>query len=192
MATAARRRMELVLALALLPMTPAAAEDFGRTLELPAHRALMAVRQAADLVPFTTDGCSGGLSEGWTLVADAFPDFAAAHQVSPPWEACCVTHDRAYHAAGDARTAEASWQARLDADRGLQSCVRATAGDRADALADLYGMTPGQVRDAYATIAGAMFLAVRFGGGPCSGLPWRWGFGYPSCTLLDAIGQGRE
>ena len=26
-----------------------------------------------------------------------------------------------------------------------------------------------------------MFYAVRIGGGPCSGLAWRWGHGWPPC-----------
>lgn len=168
---------------------PVAAQDLGRALELPAHRALMAVRDGADLAPFETDGCSGGLSHGWTVVADAFADFAAAHQSAPPWESCCVTHDRAYHAAGGADTATASWQARLAADDALRACVSATAGDRVEALADLYAMTPAQVQAAYDAIADAMRLAVRVGGGPCTGLAWRWGYGYPSCTLLDGVGQ---
>ena len=180
------------IAAALVWAAPVAAQDLGRAVELPAHRALMAVREGADLAPFVTDGCSGGLSHGWELVADAFPGFAAAHKEAPPWEGCCVAHDRAYHRAGDADTAEASWQARLDADDALSACVSDTAGGRADALAALYDMTPAQVRGAYATIAGAMYLAVRFGGGPCSGLPWRWGNGYPSCTLLDAVAPGGD
>lgn len=188
MATAARN---LILSLLLLA-APAAAQDLGRAVELPAHRALMAVREGAEPSPFETDGCSGGLSLGWTLVADTFPEFADAHQTAPPWEGCCVTHDRAYHSAGGAATADDSWQARVDADRALEACVLTTADGRADTLADVYGMTPDQVRGAYSTIAGAMFLAVRFGGGPCSGLPWRWGFGYPSCSLLDAVGRGQD
>ncbi|MFV0513845.1 MAG: hypothetical protein ACK5MY_09495 [Jhaorihella sp.] len=181
-----------VVAAALMLAAPASAQDLGRALELPAHRALMAMRDGAPLAPFETDGCSGGLSHGWEVVADAFPRFAAAHKDAPPWEGCCITHDRAYHRAGGADTAGASWQARLDADDTLNACVAATAGERTDDLAARYDMTPAQVRGAYATIAGAMYLAVRFGGVPCSGLPWRWGYGYASCTLLDAIGPAGD
>lgn len=173
----------LCLFLALLA-APAVAQDLGRAVELPAHRALMTARDGAALAPFESDGCSGGLSAGWTLLADTFPEFATAHQTEPPWEACCVTHDRAYHDAGGAGTAGESWQARLDADRALEQCVAGTAGARSSELAALYGMTEAQVRGAYQTVARAMYLAVRFGGGPCTGLPWRWGFGYPGCTPL--------
>lgn len=158
----------------------------GRAVEMPAHRALMAERQGRRLTAFETDGCSGGLSAGWRLVADAFPDFAEAYAAHPPWEACCVTHDRAYHAAGGATSAEESWQARLDADAALRSCVAGTAEGQVAAMTQLHDVTPEQVRAGYRAIAAAMYHAVRLGGGPCSGLPWRWGFGYPDCLPFGA------
>ena len=27
-----------------------------------------------------------------------------------------------------------------------------------------------------------MYRAVRLGGAPCTGLPWRWGHGWPPCS----------
>jgi hypothetical protein len=33
----------------------------------------------------------------------------------------------------------------------------------------------------YQGIADLMYRAVRLGGIPCSGLPWRWGYGWPAC-----------
>ena len=166
---------------------PAAAQDnaLQRTLELPAHRLLMGVVTAPGVepAPFVSDGCSGGLSSSWRAVADLVPGFAEAHQAAPPWEACCLAHDRAYHDAGGARTPEASYDARLDVDSTLRACVIATGETRLDDLATRYGGTETQVRRAYAAIAEAMFGAVRLGGGPCSGLPWAWGFGYPGCLI---------
>ena len=63
---------------------------------------------------------------------------AAAHEGVPPWEGCCVTHDRAYHAGGADPDPEASYAARIAADEELRrqvkndtvaSCsVRGTAG----------------------------------------------------------------
>jgi hypothetical protein len=155
----------------------------AHTLEMPAHRALMGVVSAPDttLAPFTTDGCSGGLSTTWSVVADLFPDFAAAHDGQPPWEACCVAHDRHYHDAGGATDAETSYHARLAADDALRACVIDGGEDRIAFLADHYGGTEDQVRLAYRTIGDSMFTAVRFGGAPCTGLPWRWGYGYPGC-----------
>ncbi|MCE8509304.1 hypothetical protein KBY28_12700 [Ruegeria pomeroyi] len=181
-----------LLILCLCVGSPVAAQDLNRMLELPAHRALMAAQQAAPLTPFTTDGCSGGLSAGWTMVADTFPDFAAAQGNLPPWEACCVIHDRAYHDAGGAITPEDSYAARQQADRALQSCVRDTGESHLADLAARYDTTPETVRAAYGTIADAMYLAVRFGGGPCSGLPWRWGYGYAHCTPFDSTVPARD
>jgi hypothetical protein len=155
----------------------------SHALEIPTHRWLAEVRTAPDteLAPFTTDGCSGGMSSLWTFTAARYPDFADAHDGVPPWEDCCVTHDRAYHAGGADPEPEASYAARVKADEDLRRCVAATASDRDHVLQELYGMTEAQVRLAYDAISAAMFHAVRLGGGPCTGLPWRWGYGYPHC-----------
>jgi len=45
---------------------------------------------SSELKPFTTDGCSGGMSLLWRKVI--------GHP--PPWEDLCVEHDRAYHVGG--------------------------------------------------------------------------------------------
>jgi hypothetical protein len=180
----------LAVLVALLAGPLAAQDGLMRLAEMPAHRALLrAVADGTAPVPFETDGCSGGLSTVWDLVADQFPSFAAIHQQAPPWEGCCVTHDRAYHNAGGTTEAEASYDARLAADDALQACVIATGDARQDVIAAQYGASPEQVRAAYRTIAGAMHMAVRFGGAPCSGLPWRWGFGFAQCSVLDLAGE---
>ncbi len=177
-----------------LLVAPAAAQDWAegaalRTLERPAHQRLLdrIAQPGTTIAPFETDGCSGGLSEAWQVVGQRFPDFAAAHQSRPPWEACCTTHDQAYHNAGAANDADHSFDARLAADRALQACVVDTGASRVAALAGHYDVTPDQITAAYDSIANAMFLAVRFGGGPCSGLPWRWGYGYPGCSVLTEV-----
>ena len=176
----------------MLMAGPVNAQDWtagavARTLEGPTHEALITlmVRPETKLTPFETDGCSGGLSNAWQVLASHFPDFAEAHQSLPPWEGCCVTHDRAYHNAGKAVSAEASFEARWVADQALKTCVIATGTDRVDDLALLYNVNADQIRAAYDSIAEAMFLAVRFGGAPCSGLKWRWGYGYPSCSAQE-------
>lgn len=186
------RRAGFVVSVLMLAGAAAVAQDVPRSLEMPAHRALMAVREAEALTPFESDGCSGGLSHAWTLVADRFPGFAEAHRDLPPWEGCCVVHDRAYHDAGGAMTAVDSWVARRSADRALRSCVQTTGETRIESLSARYQTGPEQVRAAYRTIAGAMYLAVRFGGGPCSGLPWRWGFGYGECSALEPDRPARD
>ncbi len=165
------------------------AEDEGvmmsmqRTFEMPAHRSLMAITTDAEtsLSDFESDGCSGGMSWSWRIVADIFPDFKVAQGETPPWEACCVVHDRAYHNAGDAEDAETSFDARLAADEELRQCVASPTQSEIAAMALRYDVSQNQVRFAYDLIADSMYNAVRFGGAPCSGLPWRWGFGYPGC-----------
>lgn len=72
---------------------------------------------------------------------------------SPPWEYCCIIHDQAYWQGGHS-------EQRLKADHQLKLCVK-QAG--------------------FPVIAGLMYQAVRSGGGPCTRLPWRWGFGWPHC-----------
>lgn len=191
-----RRPEFAAFAMLLCAMCPAVAEDaedvgLAGAIELRAHRALIAkiTEPGADLRPFETDGCSGGLSEVWRLVADTFPEFSATYEGIPPWESCCVTHDRAYHDAGGSRSARESFAARKRADQALRACVAETGRSRKAELAELYDVGPDSVVRAYSLIADAMHMAVRFGGGPCSGLPWRWGFGWPDCPVLQVISQ---
>jgi len=173
------------VALLLLLASPVIAQDWdqlGRGLELKAHEVLMAqVAKVGAPAPFTTDGCSGGLSSVWQSVAAYWPQFARDHQQQPPFESCCVSHDHAYHDAGSANTASDSYSARLSADRRLQACVMATGTGRSAELATLYEVSEAQVAEAYELLAGSMYYSVRFGGGPCSGLSWRWGYGYDQC-----------
>ena len=35
--------------------------------------------------------------------------------------------------------------------------------------------------------ADMMYRAVRIGGGPCTGLPWRWGNGWPGCNPIGDL-----
>ncbi|QNM94931.1 hypothetical protein [Chitinimonas koreensis] len=60
----------------------------------------------ADRAPFTTDGCSGGMSWIWRRVL----------RRRPPWEHACVSHDLAYWRGGsaaDRRHADAMLAARV-------------------------------------------------------------------------------
>ena len=45
---------------------------------------------------FKSDGCSGGMSSAWSYLADTVPKFADYAGNEPPWEHCCVAHDRQY------------------------------------------------------------------------------------------------
>ena len=81
------RVRDLGVVLALIA-APATAQDLIRSIEMPSHRALFAQRGDAELIPFETDGCSGGLSTSWRFVADTFPKFRALYEEHPPWEYC--------------------------------------------------------------------------------------------------------
>lgn len=63
---------------------------------------------STQIKPFTTDGCSGGMSRTWNAIL---------HR-DPPWEGCCVTHDLLYWAGG-------TREARAAADLYLRLCVEA-------------------------------------------------------------------
>lgn len=154
-------------------------------LEIPQHERLLRTRTAEDAEPkpFVSDGCSGGLSLGWAFFSSTFPALAEKHGSHPPWEGCCLAHDRLYHkASSTAESPEQSFEARLAADNELRRCVIETAALRRTELARAYGLTAAQVERLYNAIAEVMYNAVRLGGAPCSGLPWRWGFGWPNCS----------
>ena len=183
-----------VLGILLLALVPAALErspgpsdlldPVERELEMGRHERLVLIKAAQNsvLADFTTDGCSGGLSAGWDYVAQRLPAFRDRHGESPPWEDCCVVHDRLYHTGGprDA-TATESFDARRAADLGLKVCVLETGVVRTPELMEEYGLSADQVGALYKTVAELMYRAVRVGGIPCSGLPWRWGYGWPEC-----------
>ncbi|UWQ92134.1 hypothetical protein K3727_04875 [Rhodobacteraceae bacterium M382] len=147
-------------------------------LELKEHQKLMTLMsQGEELAPFTTDGCSGGMSWIWERAVRNFPELGTTDGTRPEWENCCVIHDQAYHDASGATQAEESYLARLMADQELQSCIRDIASRPISVGVPL---TP-DLGVLYERLSVAMFWAVRFGGEPCSGLPWRWGYGYPNC-----------
>lgn len=57
--------------------------------------------------PFTTDGCSGGMSKVWKLFSNK----------PTPWESCCVSHDYDYWKGG-------TEMHRLRSDFRLYHCVK--------------------------------------------------------------------
>jgi hypothetical protein len=160
----------------------------AKQLELSQHRRLLTVkaRPNAKLSEFSTDGCSGGLSVGWDYLGSAVPKFQSIHGTQPPWEYCCIAHDRLYHAGGPSDGEEAeSYAARLKADVELRACVREVGKNRTNQLSDAYGLSEKKIVAIYEQISELMFLAVRLGGVPCSSLSWRWGFGWPGCRSIE-------
>ncbi len=151
--------------------------------EIWRHSRLQALREEdpTALMPFATDGCSGGMSAAWGAMARAFPWFARVFEHEAPWHECCVVHDQAYHFGGESSEAEAGYFARVKADEELRVCVQREADAQSEALALQYDSSPEDVEAAIYFVADRMYEAVRVGGLPCSGLPWRWGYGWPQC-----------
>lgn len=159
-------------------------DELERSLELGRHERLLLEKQNPDhyLSPFTTDGCSGGLSAGWNYLSEKVEYLKTVHGDLPPWESCCVSHDRLYHQAGERTiSAEMSFEDRRQADEELRTCVVDVGLSRAAELSVQYGLTSAEVGQVYRAIGDLMYRAVRIGGVPCSGLPWRWGYGWPEC-----------
>jgi hypothetical protein len=159
-------------------------ESMEKTLEISRHERLAAriSQPDATLNTFVTDGCSGGLSIGWSYLAERIDLFAQAHSDEPPWRDCCVIHDFSYHQGGaPPATPDESFMARRQADEELRDCVEQVGENRVFELSEAYGLNEDEVADLYRVIAGLMYRAVRVGGVPCSGLPWRWGYGWPEC-----------
>lgn len=159
-------------------------DDLERSLEMGRHERLVAEKLNPEhqLSAFTTDGCSGGLSVGWNYLAQKIEFLKVVHGDLPPWESCCISHDILYHTAGDRDiSAEMSFKARRQADEVLRTCVIDTGLSRAPELSEQYGLSVEEIGQVYRVIGDLMYRAVRIGGVPCSGLPWRWGYGWPEC-----------
>jgi len=161
-----------------------AIDGIERKLETGSHGQLLTRISTTDVAidPFTTDGCSGGLSLAWERLSDRFPEFANGHGNRPPWEECCIAHDQRYHAGGaSAVSAIDSFEQRRDADQQLKACVVKTGVERSSALQNDYQLSEKQIEVLYQTIADLMYRAVRLGGMPCTDQSWRWGYGWPKC-----------
>ncbi len=142
-------------------------------------RQLQTVQGTGNIGPFTTDGCSGNLSSGWKLLADTLPGFAGEFGDTPPWEDCCIAHDKVYWQGISVN----GYQLREQADRTLKQCVIDIGTHLNPELTNRYSITDEQVKEAFSTIASLMYRAVRLGGQPCSLLPWRWGYGWDKCAF---------
>ena len=155
-----------------------------RQLEIGRHEQLVSLKSdpASTLTDFTTDGCSGGLTIGWEYLAGRIASFQEQHGTQPAWEECCIAHDRRYYTGGTGTVAASeSFRLRREADLELQTCIMETGAQRAPVLSQEYGLSVDHVEELYDVVAELMYRAVRIGGVPCSGLPWRWGYGWPEC-----------
>jgi len=154
-------------------------QEGAREFEELRLRQLETVQKDSIIKPFVTDGCSGFQSETWENLAKLIPAFKEKFGRQPPWEHCCVAHDKVYWQG----IVSDGYNARLHADEALRQCVQATGDKLAPALGQKYSVSEEKVRKAFAVTATLMYKAVRLGGMPCSLLPWRWGYGWPTCAF---------
>ncbi|MCW8955256.1 MAG: hypothetical protein OQL09_00105 [Gammaproteobacteria bacterium] len=142
-------------------------------------------RPGTSIKPFSTDGCSGGLSDAWSYMAQAIPAFRLHFGELPPWQDCCVAHDKSYWQG----ETEQGYRHRLEADKALQICVAQTGRQSSAALSKQFELTEDEVKQLFTISAAMMYRAVRMGGKPCSYLPWRWGYGWPQCSPYIELGH---
>jgi len=142
--------------------------------------ALIQSAPESKLIEFETDGCSGGLSGTWNGFAKTFPEFKQHFSDRPPWEPCCVTHDRAYWKG----EIDGGFDKRLQADKTLRQCVFDYGIENSTRLASKFNISEENILTQINLTSTLMYHAVRLGGKPCSFLPWRWGYGWPHCEIL--------
>lgn len=141
---------------------------------------LSLLQRQTEIVPFTTDGCSGGMSDAWTWLAEILPPFATKFGNQPPWQDCCVEHDKDYWR-GDTQD---GFEKRRQSDLQLRRCVSDTGQRMKEELAEEFSLPPDTIAWAFDQAAMHMYGAVRLGGGPCTIFAWRWGYGWPLCPLV--------
>jgi hypothetical protein len=135
-------------------------------------------RPGIHITVFRSDGCSGGMSQSWGALADTLPLFANYAGSEPPWEHCCTAHDRDYWR-GETKN---GFEEREQSDARLRACVNETGEQSGAEIAERLGLPQQEVVDMINLTSELMYQAVRLVGGPCSGLPWRWGHGWPECS----------
>ncbi len=175
------KSMLLLLALCpagLVAQNPldAIAESLER--EQMARLAAQQKRPGIHITVFRSDGCSGGMSQSWSVLADTLPLFADYAGSEPPWEHCCVAHDRDYWQ-GETQN---GFEKRERSDARLRACVRETGEQRGADIAETLSLPQTEIVDMINLTGKFMYQAVRLGGGPCTGLSWRWGHGWPKCS----------
>ncbi len=140
---------------------------------------LQTVRNSSNLIAFSTDGCSGFQSQNWSALAKALPGFEKQFGDKPPWENCCVSHDKAYWQ-GDVVD---GYTKRKKADQVLRQCIADTGTRLTPQLSTKYKVSKEKLSQSFSVTAELMYRAVRLGGLPCSMLPWRWGYGWDNCAF---------
>ncbi len=159
---------------------------FNPLTERQLHEQLENTKQTHELAPFVSDGCSGGVSAGWTRGVQQFSEISSSFEASYgeiaviPFEAACIAHDAAYH------TGEGGYIGRLRADNALRTAILTYAMENYAEIQTRTGITtPEQVLYLYELIAEAVYRGVRLGGAPCTGETYAWGYGYNEGRCIE-------
>ena len=141
--------------------------------------ALELTKQKHTLDSFSSDGCSGNVSNLWksavTALSDQSPTFSEKYSTAQdiPFESACVTHDKTYH------QGEGGYVARLRADNDLRTAILNYGISNSEDIKTRTGIdSTEQVIFMYEVIAESVYRGVRLGGAPCTGMSYAWGFGY--------------
>lgn len=156
-------------------------DDIILKVEMKQHQKLITkAKKREKSALFSSDGCSGGLSIGWEYLSNKFDSIEKYHPEFSPLEYCCIQHDRYYHIGGfKAKSPKESFDQRKKADLKLKKCVADIY--KKISIQNKYALNSKEIRKFYKITAELMYKSVRLGGIPCSGLSWRWGYGYPHC-----------
>lgn len=153
-------------------------EDILAASERPKLLKLQGIQRSHEIKPFTTDGCSGGMTQGWKLLSFVLPEFSHKYGENPPWESCCIEHDKDYWQ-GDT---ENGYTKRKLADQTLKTCVAHYGLQHQTRLSQQWNVSEKTIEKSFMLLSEMMYQAVRVGGQPCSVFPWRWGYGWPECS----------
>ena len=117
---------------------------------------LRTVQSSGEIAPFSSDGCSGYQSQNWELLAEALPGFKQRFGDKPPWENCCVAHDKIYWRG----SVEDGYTKRKQADQTLRQCVADTGSEMAEQLSQKFASPEENVRHAFSMTAELMYKAI--------------------------------
>lgn len=135
--------------------------------------------QQYQLAPFTTDGCSAGISDSWNTAVAQFSQlsdtFATnyADLENIPFESACIEHDRLYH------SGIGGYAGRLVADNQLRNDILSYGIANVSTVQAATGLeTAAQAMSLFDLVAEVVYRGVRAGGSPCTEETYAWGYGY--------------
>jgi hypothetical protein len=174
---------EFLLLMLLIPSSLSAQnplEEIVEVIESQQMLRLAAQQSRHDVIinKFKSDGCSGGMSSAWSYLADTVPKFTDYVGNEPPWEHCCVAHDRQYWRG----VSDDGYAMREQSDTQLRQCVQLIGESHSKQISAELGLAEQDIIELINLTSDLMYQAVRIGGAPCTGLPWRWGHGWPPCS----------